>query len=52
VCGFLLDFTGVAVLTLSKNEGMDSATLRPKADYRPLEDVDDEAYELQGTRSN
>ncbi|CRG82943.1 Magnesium transporter NIPA2 [Talaromyces islandicus] len=50
VCGFLLDFIGVAVLTLSKNE--DSTTLRPKTDYRPLAGADDEAYELQETRSD
>jgi hypothetical protein len=52
VCGFLLDFTGVAVLTLSKKE--ETAIHRQKTDYRPLDEVDDEAFELQGTttRSN
>lgn len=50
ICGFLLDFTGVAVLTLSKNES--SVINRRKAVYRPLEGADDEDYELQGTRSN
>lgn len=51
VCGFLLDFTGVAVLTLSKKE--DFSINRQKTDYRPLDEADDEAFEMQaGARSH
>jgi len=48
MCGFLLDFTGVAVLTLSKDEG--SSVRRQKTAYTPLNEADDEAYELQAAR--